>query len=138
MKSVYLDTNIFLYPLLYDNAKAKACKIIITQIVKKEIKGYTSILTWDELVYTLSRLVDSETAKKEGALFLQMPNLEIIDANKKIVALAQSLVSTYPLKPRDAIHAATALTHGISEIISDDADLDKVKELKRIGPERFV
>jgi len=37
----------------------------------------------------------------------------------------------YPLKPRDAIHAATALAEEASTILSDDADFDAVKELHR-------
>ena len=49
---------------------------------------------------------------------------------------AQRFVEKYKLKPRDAIHAATAISHGISQIISDDPDFDKVSELERIGLEK--
>ena len=37
------------------------------------------------------------------------------------------------LKPRDAIHLATALKAGASTIVSDDADFDNIKEIKRKG-----
>jgi len=33
----------------------------------------------------------------------------------------------------NAIHAATAILNGEREIITDDADFDKVKELRRIS-----
>lgn len=44
---------------------------------------------------------------------------------------AQELVERYQLKPRDAIHVSTALTAGEREIISDDAELDTVREIRR-------
>ncbi|OQX53472.1 MAG: hypothetical protein B5M48_03285 [Candidatus Omnitrophica bacterium 4484_213] len=36
------------------------------------------------------------------------------------------------IKPRDAIHLATMLEHGIFTIVSNDADFDKVQEIERL------
>ena len=47
---------------------------------------------------------------------------------------AQKLIKFYNIKPRDALHAATALLQGSNEIISDDIDFDKIKEIKRLKP----
>jgi predicted nucleic acid-binding protein len=35
------------------------------------------------------------------------------------------------LHPRDSIHIASAINKKIQEIISDDLDIDQVKEIKR-------
>ena len=43
----------------------------------------------------------------------------------------EEIIEKYNLKPRDAIHVASALTNNIKEIVSDDPDFDKVKEIKR-------
>ena len=61
-----------------------------------------------------------------------------IGANKSILFKAQQLIEEYNLKPRDAIHAATALVNGINEIISDDSDFDKIKEIRRIPLEKLM
>jgi len=42
------------------------------------------------------------------------------------------------LQPRDAIHTATCLNHGIFSIITDDPDFKKVKELEVFTPMEFL
>ena len=54
------------------------------------------------------------------------------DLNAEIVVRAHLITEKYNIQPRDALHAATALCNGATEIISDDSDFDKIKELKRI------
>ncbi|GIU99591.1 MAG: hypothetical protein KatS3mg014_1207 [Actinomycetota bacterium] len=36
---------------------------------------------------------------------------------------------------RDPIHVPTCLPHGIGRIVSPDADLDRVEEIRRLAPE---
>ncbi len=43
------------------------------------------------------------------------------------------MAETYLLNPRDAIHCASAITKGLNVIVSDGADFDAVKEIKRIA-----
>lgn len=137
MMKKYLDSNIFINSVLYNDEKAKKCKEIVLKIAKKEIIGVTSILTWDELVYVVRKNIGKEIAIKEGKKFLMLPNIIFVDANKNIIDKAQELISKYNLKPRDAIHAVSALINDINEIISDDEDFDKIKEIKRISLEKF-
>lgn len=132
MTKKYLDTNIFLYPLTYEDDKADICKKILEKVVKKEIIAYTSVLCWDEFVYVLRKEKGKEIANEEGEKFLKFLNLVFLDANKVILFKAQEIISKYNLKPRDAIHAASAIVNGIKEIISDDPDFDKIKEIKRV------
>lgn len=125
----YIDANIFLQGILYND---KQTKEILLKLVNQEFLGYTSILTWDELVFVVRKFLGEEIAIREGEKFLRMPNLFFIDANKSIIINAQNLVKKYALKPRDAIHISSALANGIHEIISLDRDFDKIKEIKRV------
>ena len=134
MMKKYLDSNVFLYPVLYEDEKAEACKKILGDVVNKKLMGCTSVLCWDEFVYILRKEKGNDVAVSEGRKFLNFINLLFIGANKSILFKAQQLIEEYNLKPRDAIHAATALVNGINEIISDDSDFDKIKEIKRIKP----
>jgi len=43
-------------------------------------------------------------------------------------------MENYRIKPRDAIHAATALENKITNIVSYDKDFDELKEIKRTEP----
>lgn len=133
----YLDANIFIYPLVYDDERSSLFKKILFDLINKKFVGFTSVLTWDEIVHILRKRRGIETSIIYGKKFLNLPCLNIIDANRPIISMAQKLISEYHLKPRDAIHAATAISRGCTEIISDDSDFDKIRELKRISPEKF-
>ena len=86
------------------------------------------------MIYAIQKKEGREKALKEGKLFIQLPNISFLNATLAIINKAQEISEQYNLKPRDAIHAATALANGIKEIVSDDSDFDKIKELKRISP----
>jgi len=130
----YIDANIFIYPLVnpINDEKLLLSNKILSQIVNNKLNSYTSYLTWDEFMHVLVKKLGKEEAIKEGEKFLRFPNLVFLKADGNVIFRAQELISKYNLKPRDAIHVATALINGINHIISDDSDFDKITELKRI------
>jgi len=128
---IYLDANIFLYPLISEDEKSEKCRRIISEVVENKVEGCTSVLTWDEVLYTLIKEKGREEAVIEVKLFLSIPNLSFINVDSHIIMHAQSLVEDFSLKPRDAIHAATAIINKCTEIISDDSDFDKINNLIR-------
>jgi predicted nucleic acid-binding protein len=128
---IYIDTNIFVYPNTGVGPSSKASISIIEKLTNNELEAGTSILTWDELNYVLRKILGAEKANEATRDFLSTPNLIFFEANEKTLNKAQSLMERYPLKPRDALHAATAILNNCTEIVSDDSDFDKIKELKR-------
>jgi len=128
----YLDANIFLNAILYNDKNAKRCEKILIKLVNKEIIGMTSVLTWDEVVYVIRKNLGKEIAIKESKKFLKFPNLIFVDANKRIIFYAQKLMEKYNLMPRDAIHSASAILSECEEIISEDKDFDIINGLKRV------
>jgi hypothetical protein len=52
----------------------------------------------------------------------------------EIISQAQTLLERYDLKPRDAIHAATAMRNRIDKILSYDEDFDTLPNLVRVAP----
>ena len=130
---IYVDANIFIYSVTSKSGEiVSLCRNVLSKIVEGEEQGFTSVLTWDEFFWITRRVLGFEHAKVESAKFLNTPNLKFILADEKIVRNAQTLTELYGLKPRDAIHAASALSHGITRFVSSDPDFDAVKELKRI------
>ena len=47
---------------------------------------------------------------------------------------AQILMEEYTLKPRDAIHLASALKRNVEEFITFDHDFEAAKEIINYGP----
>ena len=129
----YVDANVFIYPVIYDETRVKEARLakeILIKIAKGEIQACTASLTWDELVWVIRKIHGTSVAKDEGRRFLQFP-LKILNVDG-VLGEAQKILERYDLRPRDAIHVACALKNGIKEIVSDDKELDKVKEIKRI------
>jgi predicted nucleic acid-binding protein len=130
----YVDSNVFIYPVIYDSGtveKAKKAREILEKIVGGELKAYTSTLTWDEVVWVVSRVLSREDGVSQGRKLLGFPNLEFIDVDKRTLSMAQALLDRYRLKPRDSIHLASAMNSSLRTIITDDEDFDVVKEIER-------
>ena len=130
----YLDTNIFLYPVLFTDAKGAACRDLLKGAASGQFDAVTSCLTWDEFVYVLLRTLGREVAAAQGAMLLQFPGLVLAPADAAILARAQDLITNTPLRPRDALHAATALRYGAAAFVSDDPDFDHLPGLVREPP----
>jgi len=130
----YIDSNIFIYPAIYSTEtqeKAMKAKEILLKIEKGELSAYTSTLTWDEVVWVVSRTLGRDDGTNQGRKLLGFPNLEFIDIDKRALSTAQMLLDKYQLKPRDALHLASAVNRNIKKVISDDEDFDNIKEIER-------
>ena len=127
----YLDSNVFLYPLIYPETdkKAKAAKALLLEVASGK-GGFTSSLTWDEVCWICKKHFGRDKSLQEGKKLLEFPSLFILQADEAIITEAQKIAEKYNLDPRDAIHAATALKNGASEFITADKDFLAVKELK--------
>jgi uncharacterized protein len=127
----YVDSNVFIYPVLMKDEHSARCAKLLQGIALGEIKAMTSVLTWDELVYVVSRTLGHDVAVRQGEMFLRFPGLTFHPVDMKVLAKAQELVNTCHVKPRDAIHAATAILCGAEEIVSDDDDFDRINTIRR-------
>jgi len=131
----YVDSNVFLYPVLYSkevDPRVKKTSDILKKIATGELFAFTSVLTWDEVVWVVRKTMGVNEAQSQGQKLLGFLNLHFIEVNENILSQAQGLIVKYNLKPRDAIHIASALNQKIELIISDDQDFDVIKEIKRI------
>ena len=130
----YIDANIFIYPILYaeeQEPKAKRAKQILQSIENGELSAHTSTLTWDEVVWIVRKEMGRDEAISQGQKLLGFSNLHWIIVDENILSHAQTLLNKYNLHPRDSIHVASAISRKIDSIISDDSDIDQVKEIRR-------
>jgi len=59
---------------------------------------------------------------------------EVIDVNSTDVQQISSLMKTFGLLPRDAIHLAVLRRSGLTDIASSDADFDRLPDVTRYTP----
>lgn len=94
----------------------------------------TSALAIDEVVWTLQGEGPRDVAIREGQRLMGLPNLQVFDVTAEDTFDALSLMEDNDtLDPRDAIHAAVAIGHGVYTVVSDDPDLGAVSEIERIA-----
>ncbi|MEM2607939.1 MAG: type II toxin-antitoxin system VapC family toxin [Thermoproteota archaeon] len=133
----YIDSNIFIYPIIYDPdsvREAFLAKNLLRKIALGEIEAYASPVTWDEVAWVVRKVLGVNSSLNQGRKLLSFPNLKILPVKKTTVLKAQDLMEKYELKPRDALHASIALENKVTTIVSYDEDFDKLKEIKRIEP----
>jgi len=131
---VYLDSNVFLYTILHDgssNPKARRAADILRGVEEGKVKGFSSLLTWDEVVWVVWRLSGYEYALRAGMSMLRIQNMVYVGVDERVILRAQDLMGRHRLRPRDAIHASTAMLVGERELVSDDADFDGVRDIER-------
>ena len=134
---LYIDSNIFIYPIIYNETtilESKNCKNFLLKVASGEVEAYTSLITWDEITWIVRRILGVEASVNQGRKFLKFPNLKILGIRKTTILKAQEIMEKYKLKSRDAIHAATAIENKITTIVSYDRDFESIGELRRIEP----
>src|SRR4030066_2250570 len=128
---LYLDTKIFVYATLNTEDYGDKAESLLLRIARGEEQAITSVLTFDETFWAVKRDRGIEKALEASQALLNFPNLEIVPATREIASSALKLIKEYGLRPRDAMHAATAMAEKVDCIISTDPHFDRVKELKR-------
>ncbi len=128
---IYLDANVFLTAFLRADKPGEDARAILNRIQRGEKTAATSSLTYDEFFWVVKKYRGFDAALRASKTLLEMPNLSILPVGVDEILFAHGLIEKYELAPRDAIHAACALTNGVHTMISDDRDFDKVKELAR-------
>lgn len=134
---LYVDSNIFVYPIIYDEEaipEARRSREFLLEVARGKVEAYTSILTWDEVTWILRRLYGVDDSINHGRKLLMFPKLRLVPVKRTTVLKAQEITERYRLKPRDAIHAATALENNIGTIVSYDKDFDEIEGIKRVEP----
>jgi predicted nucleic acid-binding protein len=128
---IYLDSNVFLNAILNLEEEGEKARNIVQKLQEGKMAAATSALSFDEVFWIVKKHRNYDMALKAVKAFLEIPNLTFLDVSDEILWSAYNLAKRYRLNPRDVIHLACALNHGIFTIVSEDKDFDKVKEIKR-------
>jgi predicted nucleic acid-binding protein len=136
---VYVDSNIFISALIYQDARrASDCAQVLRAIEGEKVAAYTSTLTWDEVVWVVSRFLGKADSVQAGEKLIGFPNLRFVPVTEDVLRSAQKLLEGGGLAPRDAVHIASAVSRRADFIVSDDKALEAVEGTKRLSSSSFV
>jgi len=138
-ETLYVDSNVFILPVLGEKSRrAEGARRALERVEAGEFVAYTSVLTWDEVVWVVSKVMGKADGVQVGRKLLSYPGLRLLDVTSSTVIRAQEISQSLGLAPRDAIHCASAMAKGIGSFVSDDAGIEVVPQIKRVPLESFL
>jgi hypothetical protein len=109
----YWDSATFIGWLEAEPDRVSACRPVIVAAQKGEVRIITSALTLTEVLWMKHHpLIPKERASKIHRFFLH-EWIIVRDLDRTVAEMARELVWDRRVKPKDAIHLATALSTGV-------------------------
>jgi predicted nucleic acid-binding protein len=132
-----IDANVFVYARGGPHAYRDPCRRLLADILSAREEGNVDTEALQEImhVYWYRKQLERGLDYLERLLVLFPTPLPVTG---DIIATARDVLTTHPrLSPRDAIHAAVVLNHGLEAIISADRAFDEISEIKRLDPQEM-
>ncbi|GEM_PF-496613 len=134
----YLETTVFTYLVLDDGEKGKIASDILEAMQNGAFTGVTSFVTFEELVFVVWKNLGREEAIKAGTNFLNLTNLEIAASTRDTAQITMEEMTQKKLRPRDATHCATVKERGLAEMVTEDRDFNRAKEIRKYRLRAFA
>lgn len=132
MRALFLDTSVLVLAYGTDHPLRQHCRGIVRRAHHDEFTLNLSTEAVHEFLHHRMRRAPRTTAVTNARDVVLGCVVHPLDA--AVLQRSISLVETTPIRGRDAVHAATALEHGFTEIVSTDRDFDSVPGLRRVDP----
>lgn len=125
VEKIYWDSDCFLGHFKAEDGKAEKCDGVIKRAERGEVLIVTSALTLAEVLWMRG---GPRLAKDKAELvqrFFRRSFIRVYNVTRKLSESAQVLVWDSDIKPKDAIHVATAIHLGVSALETFDENLIK-------------
>jgi len=137
MRRVLVDTAVFAYALGAQDPRQGPAQALLKAAIEGRFSLHASVEMVQELLHHRLRKGRRREAVADASVALDACTLYPFD--ETVLSRAVVLVATCPgLGGRDAVHAATALVHGIDTIVSPDRGYDGVPGLRRVSIEELL
>lgn len=123
IEKIYWDSDAFLGWLQEESGKVEKCDGVIQRAERGDVLIVTSALTLAEVLWMRG---GPRIAKEKADLvqrFFRRSYIRVYNVTRRISESAQTLVWDHGIKPKDALHVATALHLEASALETFDDDL---------------
>lgn len=120
---IYWDSDAFLGLLQAEPGKAELCEGTLVRAQAGEVLIVTSALTMAEVLWMKGAPRVSKNKADILRRFFRRSHIRVRNVTRSIAEAAQDLVWNHQIKPKDAIHVATALEAKVQALETFDEDL---------------
>lgn len=128
---IYWDSDCFLGWLQEEPSKVDLCRAGIDRAKRGEVLLVTSTLTLAEVLWMRGQPRISKDRAELVQRFFRRSYIRLRNVTRKTAESAQLLVWDHGIKPKDAVHVATAIEACVSVLETFDANL--VKKTGKVG-----
>jgi predicted nucleic acid-binding protein len=131
--ALLVDTAIVAYAVGGEHPLREPCQRWVLAAGRGDVELHASAEMVQEFLFHRVRKTDRRTAVRQARDASQLCVLHAFDV--PVLARSMELVAaSESLGGRDAVHAATALMHGLALIVSPDPAFDGIEGLRRVDP----
>ncbi len=150
---VFVDTNVLLYAVTEHPGYGGWANVLLDRICSNEVEGVISVIVLNELLH---QLVIGEVSQREGLrpfqavryikdhldVLTDLAAYEVVEDVEKnygfqvagvgaeMFAVARALMREHRLLSNDALHLAVMQIEGITDLVTNDRDFDRVAGIK--------
>lgn len=133
-----VDTTVFVYHLGADPRYGPAVAPLFDLWNRGEGRAVASVLVLTETLVGPIRSGAREAADRATVWLRGLPGLSLAEMTTDIAVRAAEIRAAHGIATPDALHAATALEHGVEAFVTNDRDFEKVADLDVILLDDFV
>lgn len=123
VERIYWDTDPFLGWLQNEKGKVELCNGTLKRAQAGEVLIVTSALTLAEVLWRKGGPKLPEEKLVLLRKFFRRSHIRVVNVSRAIAEEAQDVVMNYNVRPKDAVHVATAIHHNIDVLETFDEKL---------------
>lgn len=123
VEKIYWDSDCFLGHFQNEEGKVEKCEGVLQRADRGDVIIVTSALTIAEVLWMRGAPRITKDKAEIVQKFFRRSYIRVYNVTRKIAESAQDLVWDHSIKPKDAIHVATAINLTVDALETFDEDL---------------